>query len=114
MGNPDGPDMNAVLHEITRMSEPQLRVVFDACKRQRKVIDDIQASMNTLLEPGTTVTLKGLSPKYLNGTLAEITSVDATTITVRVTSTHDYRVQQKVSPTGIIRVPAQCVEKWEV
>jgi hypothetical protein len=39
---------------------------------------------------------------------------DATTITVRVTSTHDYRVQQKVSPTGIIRVPAQCVEKWEV
>lgn len=62
-----------------------LDAIYDAWKTRRKVIVALTALTNVSnIVKGDTVTLKGLSPKYLNGITCEVTKVNDKTVVVRM------------------------------
>lgn len=54
--------------------------------------------------------LKGLSPKFLNGTTGAVEIIRQTRVSVRFDDDTSLRVKQRC-PGGTVNVPANCVEK---
>ena len=108
MSNPDGVDMTSLLDDVSRLTEREIKVVFDACNARRRTIQSIQAGANVVsLNIGEEVRLKGLSPKYLNGAICKITKINGTKFSVDYVSGGDPRAAMKLRHAT---VPASCVE----
>lgn len=84
-----------------------LDMLQDAINRRRKAVRAQARDINlTSFKVGDKVRLKGLSPKYLNGTVATITGKKSTRFVVQMPLSPNLRKWSGSTPT----VPAGCVE----
>ena len=103
-------DMRALLTSISACDMVECETAFNALKARQRTLRSIEADVAiSSLPVGTVVRLKGLSPKYLNGSIGTITKLDRGKFVVEIDPerTHDPRVVGRMRNA---RVPAQCVE----
>jgi hypothetical protein len=84
-----------------------LQSLEDAIKSRHKIVRNQSAAKNVLsIKVGDEVTLKGLSPKYLNGALVTVIGKSDNKFVVQVPISTSMRKWSGSTPT----VPAACVE----
>lgn len=91
--------------------DDNLKGLADAIHERRKDVRKREGQMNAvLLKVGDRVTLKGLSPKYLNGTVVEVTEIHKTRASIKAI---DGETSLKAAHRliGGARVPLSCVER---
>lgn len=92
---------------ITGSYDEGLDMLQEAINLRRKAVRAQARDINlTSFKVGDNVRLKGLSPKYLNGTVATITGKKNTRFVVELPTSPSLRKWSGSKPT----VPASCVE----
>jgi hypothetical protein len=84
-----------------------LQSLEDAIKSRHKIVRNQSAAKNVLsIKVGDEVTLKGLSPKYLNGALVTVIEKNKDKFVVQIPISTSMRKWSGSTPT----VPAACLE----
>jgi hypothetical protein len=101
---------------VARADETDLANILNAVKARRKALGQINASA---VKVGATVTLDGLSPKYLNGLTGTVKSVSGgrCTVTLDEASTNDlgfrstrFYVLPGSKTYDLAGIPTQCAK----
>jgi hypothetical protein len=88
--------------------------IAEAVRERRKAVRDREGRLNALtLKPGVRVTLKGLSPQYLNGAIVEVVKVNTSRVVVTsIDGVTSLRAAGRIRSGST--VPLSCVEAVEV
>ena len=100
--------VNEIAKEIltSELSGAELSSLFDTIKRKQKMTRDTEVALKAVsLKPGDRVRLFGLSPKYLNGLVGEVQSVENTRARVKLEDSFNLR---RFGTTP--KVPLACLE----
>lgn len=94
--------------------DASLDALSDAAHTRRKELRKKEGQMNALfLSAGDRVTLKGLSPKYLNGTVVEVVKINKTRAVVKpIEGETSLQATHRIGAAGC-RVPLSCMTKVE-
>ena len=98
-------DISRLLNTVNDLTE--LDAIYDAWKTRRKVVIALTALTNVSnIVKGDTVTINGVSPKYLNGIPCEVVKVNDKTVVVRLpVTTGKYRQGQELTiPAAAVAV----------
>lgn len=88
-------------------TEGDITAIYEMAKTRAKTLRNVQAATNAAtLKPGDKVRLSGLSPKYMNGEVVEVVSINGSKI--RVKTDHVIGRIWEGEPFG---VPASCATK---
>jgi hypothetical protein len=85
-------------------TESDLNSIYEMGKIRTRSLRTQQAALiASTVKPGDKVRLSGLSPKYLNGEVAKVVSVEGSKLAIQF----EYYIG-KFAPEQTVRVPASC------